>query len=181
MRWIWYVRRWHIEQPELDPAWVLGVIAQESGGNPDAEASDSWGSVGLMQIGPRSWIGTRGRLLDPGTNIRTGMRILSQALKQANGDIRLALAHYNCGEIRVENGKCGSNGGFAYADRVLDYWAPIFRAELVVIAGNTEYPEIQEWLAELGYLYGMGKWDEEVMQPIEPIRVKSSSGFLYIN
>lgn len=85
-------------------------------------------SVGLMQVTPASWTTTRERLLDPATNIYWGMRILWLTLhdeeNNPTGDMRVALAAYNCGWDSLQAGKCLSFGGYAYADIVLDFWLP---------------------------------------------------------
>ena len=161
MRWLPLIERWHPEFPDLDPAWVLAIIAQESQGFPYVEGSDGANSIGLMQIISRSWTGTKEQLKRPEYNTFVGMRMLHAILEKADGDIRVALAAYNCdwsgieGASGPEDDLCGAHGGYAYADRILAYWVPIFRAELVVAAADNE------WLAELGYLYGTGRWDRE--------------------
>jgi hypothetical protein len=55
----------------IDPNWVRGVIAAESGGNPNSGAGRG-GYKGLMQAG------TTNDQLDPETSIRTGTRKLRQ-------------------------------------------------------------------------------------------------------
>ncbi|MHC4240369.1 MAG: lytic transglycosylase domain-containing protein [Planctomycetota bacterium] len=173
MRWLPLVERWHPDFPNLDPAWVLGVIAQESRGDPYDIADDIWGSTGLMQVGPRSWTGTRKQLLQPSFNVYVGMRMLAGSMFWTEGgaDIRTAMGAYNCGFTGLEKDLCGSAGGYKYADRILNYWVPAFRAELVVEAA------FNGWLAELGYLDGFGKWDvveeeteEEVCRIVLPKR-----------
>ena len=173
LRWLPLVERWHPEFPDLDPAWILAIIAQESQGNAYVEGVDGANSIGLMQIIARSWTGTKEQLKRPEYNTFVGMRMLHAILGKADGDIRLALAAYNCGWEGVEEDDCGNHGGRRYAARVLDYYVPTFRAELVVRAGDRDI--IGNWLAGLGYLYGTGKWDEEVIQPIEPICVRQTT------
>jgi len=132
---------------------VLAVMAQESRGDPYVEASDMWGSIGLLQVGPRSWTGTRKQLLNPAYNLYVGMRMLDFSTQKWG--VRLGLAHYNCSEEGVRNDACGSKGGKNYADRILKYWLPVFQAELFVLASDND------WLASLGYQRGYGKWEEE--------------------
>lgn len=110
-----------------------------------------------MQVIPRSWVATENTLREPAYNIFHGMKILDFAT-QKWGD-QLGLAHYNCSEHGVKNDECGSNGGVHYADKILLYWLPIFRAELSVIAGEEEDSVVGGWLSELGYRTGTGKWD----------------------
>jgi len=154
VRWLPLIERWHPDFPELDPALVLAVMAQESQGNPYAEAGDGWGSVGLMQVIPRNWTGTRTQLLNPAYNIYVGMRMLDFSTQKWG--VRLGLAHYNCSEEGVRNDACGSKGGLNYADRILEYWMPVFKAELFVLASDNE------WLASLGYQRGYGRWDTNI-------------------
>src|SRR3989337_991033 len=126
IRWLPLVERWHSDFPELDPAWVLGVIAQESQGFP--HVSDVTGShaIGLMQIIPRSWTGTRTQLQDPGFNLYVGMRMLSGTLQQTDGDLRRSLGAYNCGFVGLGAGLCGRYGGYADAGRIIGYWVLFF-------------------------------------------------------
>jgi len=156
IRWLPLVERWHSEFPELDPAWILGVIAQESQGFP--HVSDVTGShaVGLMQIIPRSWTGTRTQLEQPGFNLYVGMRMLSAILEQTDGDLRRSLGAYNCGFVGLDAGLCGRYGGYAYADRIIGYWVPVFRMRL---AGEAITPDrVGDWLATLGYRWDLGQW-----------------------
>jgi len=156
IRWLPLVERWAPDFPELDPAWVLGVIAQESQGFP--HVSDATGShaIGLMQIIPRSWTGTRTQLEQPGFNLYVGMRMFSATLKQTDGDLRRSLGAYNCGFEKLDAGRCGRYGGYAYADRIIGYWVPVFRMRL---AGEAIAPDrVGDWLATLGYRWGLGRW-----------------------
>ena len=118
-----------------------------------------------MQVGPRSWLGTETQLKDPAFNIFVGMRMLSSTLEKTDGDIRFALGAYNCGFVGLFRNRCGRWGGLAYADKILDYWLPVFRAELTVRAGEDD--EVGEWLASLGYREGLGDW--EVMPETEEV------------
>ena len=165
MRWLPLIERWHADFVELDPAWVLAVVAQESQGFPYLEGSDGAGSVGLMQVIPRSWTGTKQQLENPAFNLYVGMRMLSGMLDQTRGNLRRPLAAYNCGFESLDAGRCSPQGGYAYARRVLDYWTPIFRPELFRWA-NTEWnsggrQRTVAWLATLGYDRGLGDWQEE--------------------
>ena len=154
-RWLPLVERWHPDFPGLDPALVLAVMAQESQGFPYLESTDGHNSLGLMQVIPRTWTGTEKQLREPAYNIFVGMKILNFSVHEWG--TRLGLAHYNCSEDGVANDACGSAGGLRYADRILEYWLPMFRAELSVMAGEEE-GRIGIWLSELGYRTGTGKW-----------------------
>jgi len=160
VNWLPLIHRWHEYFPALDPAWILALIAQESQGDPYAISDDQWQSTGLMQVGPRPWLGTQEELLNPATNILTGMSMLNDTLNQTNGNLRFALAAYNCGFAGVEKNWCGTYGGYAYADRIIDYWLPIFRDTLWVRAGEDDL--IGTWLKEFGYTEHFGDWEEEL-------------------
>lgn len=133
-RWRPLIKRWQPDMPwlrgEQGVALVMAVIAQESQGFPDAIAGDGAASVGLMQVTPRSWTGTTEKLLQPAWNLYMGMRILNGAIDVAGGDVRKGVAAFNCGFESLEAGRCYSFGGYAYADRVLGYWRPVFTRAL---------------------------------------------------
>ena len=124
-RWEPLVERWRPDFPDVPTEIVLAIIAQESQGFPYL-GPDEHGSVGLMQVTSRSWTATVEELKQPALNIYLGMWILNSALQQSDGDMRRALAGYNCGFEGLDAGHCGSSGGWAYADRVLNYWLPHF-------------------------------------------------------
>ena len=128
-RWKPLVSRWHSAFPGLSTELVLAVIAQESQGFPDAISGDTAQSVGLMQVTPRPWTATTEQLLEPALNVYLGMWILDSAIKNSDGDVRRGLAGYNCGFVSLDAGLCHPRGGWAYADRVLNYWLPAFMPE----------------------------------------------------
>ena len=107
---------------------VLAIIAKESGGQADAINMSPNGNadVGLMQVTPRSWTATQEDLLMPRYNIWTGMWLLDNILDKTDGDIRYALAAYNCGFVKVDADKCGA-GGYNYADDILNNILPVFQ------------------------------------------------------
>lgn len=126
MKWKPLVDRWHEEFPNVPEVLVYSVIAKESQGFPYVTSGDGHGSVGLMQIIPRTWTSTEKKLKDPNINIYIGTWMLSNILERTEGDMRVALAVYNCGYKGVENNKCGTHGGYAYADDVLETFYPVF-------------------------------------------------------
>ena len=106
----------------IDPALIAAIIWTESGGMPDAvrhEPSFGVSSYGLMQIASFDWRPVPELLLDPAFNVEFGARMLAQIIGLADGDMRLALAAYNCGFEGVRVNRCGKWGGYVYADKVL--------------------------------------------------------------
>ena len=93
------------QQAGLDPAYVYGLIRQESRFVMDARSSA--GASGLMQLMPRTarWtarkIGLDGYtpalLDDPDTNLMLGISYLKLALDEFHGSMPLAAAAYNAG------------------------------------------------------------------------------------
>lgn len=103
--WPWAVARWEpiiLEEANrrgLDPDFVAAVIWTESLGRPHTHSPA--GAVGLMGVMPReagfSWRPTAAELEDPAINVFWGTRTLAITIRQAHGDLFLALAAYNGG------------------------------------------------------------------------------------
>jgi soluble lytic murein transglycosylase-like protein len=80
----------------VDPALLKGLVAQESGFDPNARSGA--GAVGLTQLMP----GTAAALgvtdpTDPAQSLQGGARYLREQLDRFGGDERMALAAYNAG------------------------------------------------------------------------------------
>lgn len=94
----------------LDPAWVYGVMRQESLFMCDVGSSA--GALGLMQIMPQTgkriarWHGEKlsstALLLHPDRNIRYGTTYLRRQLDDLQNHPALATAAYNAGQHRVK-------------------------------------------------------------------------------
>jgi len=80
----------------LDPALVLAVVLEESGG--DAGAVSPRGAQGLMQLMPATAreVGVEDAF-DPAQNLRGGTRYLARMVDDHDGNLGLALAAYNAG------------------------------------------------------------------------------------
>ena len=121
-RWKTDVRRWqasithYASQYQIDPNLIAAVMTMESGGNPNAVSRS--GAIGLMQIMPFHSCAT----FDPDGNISCGVFILATYYHRAGDDWRTGLAYYNCGERGVKESRCGTTGGYAYADKVLNLY-----------------------------------------------------------
>ncbi len=96
------VRQWSVQiqkvsqSVELDPDFVAAVIAAESDGIPNSVSR--LGAVGLMGVMPSGpgmeWRPTPDQLTDPGMNLRWGVAILTDIIRQSGGDLSAALAAY---------------------------------------------------------------------------------------
>jgi hypothetical protein len=108
------------ENHGLDPDFIASVVQEESNGRLDGVSPV--GAVGLMGVMPQGpgleWRPTTEELLKPSVNLRWGVAILAEVVRQAGGDLASALAAYSGGWDRV-----GSNVPRAYANNVLDNYA----------------------------------------------------------
>jgi hypothetical protein len=85
----------------LDPALILSVVMEESGGDPGARSSK--GALGLMQLMPETAreLGVADRT-DAAQNLQGGARYLADMLKKFAGQLDVALAAYNAGPGTVD-------------------------------------------------------------------------------
>lgn len=96
-------------QQNVDPAWVWGLIRQESRFRADARSSS--GALGLMQIMPATgkWLAGKlgiprfdvARLRDPDTNVMLGITYMRMVTEQLDGHPVLATGAYNAGPGRM--------------------------------------------------------------------------------
>ena len=84
----------------LSPQLLHAVIAVESGF--DSRAVSPKGALGLMQLMPQTarQLGVRDPF-DPAQNVAAGATYLRSLLDRFNGNLELALAAYNAGEVAV--------------------------------------------------------------------------------
>ena len=89
----------------LDPDLIAAIVHEESNGNPLAVSRV--GAVGLMGVMPRGpgleWRPESSELTDPLTNLRWGVAIIAEIMRQSGGDIYAALAAYAGGWDYVES------------------------------------------------------------------------------
>jgi soluble lytic murein transglycosylase-like protein len=106
----------------LDPALILAVVMEESGGDPEARSHK--GATGLMQLMP----GTAAEMgvsdaTSPSQNLHGGADYLAQMLRRYEGQLDVALAAYNAGPGNVDKAG-GKIPAFKeterYVDRVLE-------------------------------------------------------------
>jgi hypothetical protein len=89
----------------LDPDFIAAVIKEESDG--DHRATSQKGAVGLMGVMPTGpgmeFRPSADDLANPAINLRWGVAILADVVRQAGGDLYAALAAYSGGWANVEN------------------------------------------------------------------------------
>ena len=130
----------------IDPDLVAAVVFAESGGEQDSVSRV--GAVGLMGVMPTSpgleWRPSSEDLVNPGLNLRWGVAILGDIIRQSGGDISAALAAYSGGWHNATR-----TVPRQYATQVIDSYS---RAVLV----RTGYsPEIADrWTLALEINYG---------------------------
>lgn len=85
----------------LDPALILAVVMEESGGDPQARSHK--GATGLMQLMPTTAaeVGVQDPT-SPTQNLRGGAGYLARMLRRYDGRLDLALAAYNAGPGNVD-------------------------------------------------------------------------------
>lgn len=101
----------------LDPALLASVARIESSFRIGAVSRAN--ARGLLQVRPRTFNEVHdGNIDDWRDNIEAGARYLRRLIQRFDGDLRLALAAYNCGPSRPPEQILRISGG--YADAVLD-------------------------------------------------------------
>ena len=101
----------------LHPDFIAAVIREESNGQPDGvSAVGAVGLMGVMPSGPGlEWRPSTQSLKNPSINLRWGVSILAEIVRQSGGDLHAALAAYSGGWAEVNN-----NVPQEYASNVLD-------------------------------------------------------------
>jgi hypothetical protein len=101
----------------LDPDFIAAVIHEESNGYEGGiSRAGAVGLMGVMPAGPGlEWRPSTEELTNPATNLRWGVAILAEVVRQSGGDISSALAAYS-GGWEYANSRVPRN----YAARVLD-------------------------------------------------------------
>jgi soluble lytic murein transglycosylase-like protein len=90
----------HAREAQLPAEFVRAVVRVES--EWDQDLTGLAGEIGLMQILPATardigFLDSTEALYDPETNIRWGIRYLSEAYRLANGDLCQTVLKYNAG------------------------------------------------------------------------------------
>jgi hypothetical protein len=95
--------------------WIAGVMALESGGNPNAGSPA--GAQGLLQLMPATARALAGRtlgpgeILDPELNVTLGARLLAKLSKRYNGNLVQVFFAYNAGSAL-----CGAGVSHGYGN-----------------------------------------------------------------
>ena len=124
----------YAERYGVDAALVKAIIHAESHFRPKARSRV--GARGLMQLMPttaRMYGVSSGRLYEPRSNIRAGVRHLRSLLRTFKGNVRLSVAAYNAGEgaVRRHRGLPPYRETRGYVRKVLRFYAR-YSAEVMV-------------------------------------------------
>ena len=89
----------------LDPDLIAAVIHEESNGDPSVVShAGAVGLMGVMQNSPGlEWRPSQEELKNPMVNLRWGVAILAEVVKQSGGDVYSALAAYSGGWDQVNS------------------------------------------------------------------------------
>lgn len=89
----------------LDPDLIAAVVHEESNGDPNVVShAGAVGLMGVMQTGPGlEWRPSQEELKNPMVNLRWGVAILAEVVKQSGGDLYSALAAYSGGWDQVNS------------------------------------------------------------------------------
>lgn len=149
---------------QIPPAWLLGVMMQESGGDPTA-CSPCGGTCcsshlgrrccafGLMQLIPNTAVQQKSSaeqmLLDPIASLNAGASLLRGLLDKYGWDFVMATAAYNAGTPR-----CGASNTFGYvADGDYSYnvirWSNAAIRSLELTAPKISAPAV---VASMGFV-----------------------------
>ncbi len=143
----------------MDPDLIAAVIWTESLGRPYLHSPA--GAVGLMGVMPKeagfSWRPTAQELEDPALNVFWGTRTLGIVIRQARGDLFLALAAYNGGWEQIH-----FSGPRRYAEDTLLHYA---RAVAVRMGLPAEGP----WVATLAAVDPRARTGMTVLGPQYPL------------
>lgn len=143
----------------MDPDFIAAVIWTESLGRPYLHSPA--GAIGLMGVMPKeagfSWRPTARELEDPALNVFWGTRTLSIVIRQARGDLYLALAAYNGGWEQIP-----FPGPRRYAESTLLHYA---RAVAVRMGLPAEGP----WVATLAVVDPRARTGLTVLGPQHPL------------
>lgn len=143
----------------MDPDLIAAVIWTESLGRPYLHSPA--GAVGLMGVMPKeagfSWRPTARELEDPALNVFWGTRTLSIIIRQARGDLYLALAAYNGGWEQIP-----FSGPRRYAEDTLLHYT---RA----VAVRMRLPAEGPWVATLAAVDHRARTGLTVLGPQYPL------------
>lgn len=145
----------------IDPDFVAAVIAAESDGVPDGVSRV--GAVGLMGVMPSGpgmeWRPQPEELVDPGVNLRWGVAILTDIIRQSGGDLSAALAAY-AGGWREANKTVPKR----YAASVLDEYS-----RAVLIRNGIDPKIASQWTLAIDMHHGYVTTDSLLVLGEQPV------------
>jgi soluble lytic murein transglycosylase-like protein len=121
----------------LDPNLAATVMQIESCGNPQAQSAA--GALGLFQVMPLHFQAGE-EPADPQTNAHRGLAYLARSLRDAHGQLTLALAAYNGGPQRLTQDR----QSWPLETQRYVYWGTGIYEEAQ--SGASSSRRLQEWL-----------------------------------
>lgn len=139
---------------QMDPVFLMAVIAQESKFNPDARGSH--GEIGLMQLKPSTAASVSGgateddviaQLEDPAQNVRLGAAYLAKLRHSFRRRSSLYISAYNMGAARVREHVAAGVEPNIYSSQVMAHYLELSSGIAQTVASTrTELPVFKQTL-----------------------------------